>query len=240
MAETKEGNNDKGKNIEESFEVEDNIESKDKKEIEDEGFADNKSYREKLKDIAKQQPDSETLQEIEKISKGVKGNTIVSKEQFDDPNFKANFGTSEQIKRDEQITLLLTKYVNNYSDKIENNKDYKAQIFTVCESIIVMYALVIPFAILYICNSRKGSTITGADVAALLSVCISFLGLIIGLMQIITKYVFPEKEEEYITQIVRAIQENDLKHKKQNMKYMLRADSDLDDKTKKEPVEKDK
>ena len=52
------------------------------------------------------------------------------------------------------------------------------------------------------------------NVAKLISVCVTFLTLIVGIMTIITKYVFPENEEEYITRIVEIIQNNDLEHKK--------------------------
>lgn len=127
-------------------------------------------------------------QEIEKISAGIRENKEISREQFNDPNYKANYGTDEQVARDKQITTLLTKYVNNYSDKIEKNGEYKEHIFTVCESIIIMYAIIIPIVILFDCSNRRGRITTGTDVVALISVCVSFLGLIIGLMQIITKY----------------------------------------------------
>lgn len=187
-----------------------------------------KSFEEEFRQSANYyQTASNVHKEIEKISAGIKENKLISREQFDDLNYKANYGTDEQVARDKQITQLLTKYVHNYSNKIEKNGEYKEHIFMVCESIIIMYAIIIPVVILFACSSRRGRITTGADVAALISVCVSFLGLIIGLMQIITKYVFPEKEEEYITQIVRAIQENDLKHKEQNMRYLSQLDKDM-------------
>ena len=52
----------------------------------------------------------------------------------------------------------------------------------------------------------------------LIPICITFITLIIGTLNIIVKYVFPEKEEEYITKIVELIQNNDLEHKKENIK----------------------
>ena len=38
------------------------------------------------------------------------------------------------------------------------------------------------------------------------------------LLQTITKYIFPENEEEYITRIVEMIQNNDLENKKENIR----------------------
>lgn len=56
------------------------------------------------------------------------------------------------------------------------------------------------------------------NVVSLITVCITYLSLVIGILKIITKYVFPQKEEEYITRIVEMIQQNDLKNKKANIK----------------------
>ena len=55
----------------------------------------------------------------------------------------------------------------------------------------------------------------------LVSVCVTFLTLIVGILQTITKYVFPEKEEEYITRIVEIIQNNDLENKKENIRAQI-------------------
>lgn len=51
---------------------------------------------------------------------------------------------------------------------------------------------------------------------------VGFAGLVFGMATIITKFAFPENDEQYITDIVKAIQENDYKtvvesHKKQNL-----------------------
>lgn len=48
------------------------------------------------------------------------------------------------MARDRQITALLTQYVSNYGDKIEKNSEYKEHIFMVCESIVIMYAVLMP------------------------------------------------------------------------------------------------
>ena len=51
-----------------------------------------------------------------------------------------------------------------------------------------------------------------------MSVCLTFLTLIVGILKIITKYVFPVNDEEYITRIVELIQNNDLENKKENIR----------------------
>lgn len=57
------------------------------------------------------------------------------------------------------------------------------------------------------------------DVVAFIAACISFISLIIGLLTIITKYFFPENDEQYITTIVESIQKNDLENKRENARY---------------------
>lgn len=52
-----------------------------------------------------------------------------------------------------------------------------------------------------------------------ITTCVSFITLIIGLLTIVTKYFFPENDEQYITTIVEAIQKNDLENKRENAKY---------------------
>jgi H+/Cl- antiporter ClcA len=66
-------------------------------------------------------------------------------------------------------------------------------------------------------------------VIQLISVCVTFLTLIISILKIITKYVFPEKEEEYITRIVEIIQNNDLENKKENIRVKTKIKQEIKD-----------
>lgn len=75
-------------------------------------------------------------------------------------------------------------------------------------------------ALLYLlhCCVKQFSVIEISELITLFSLCITFLTSILGLFKIITKFCFPENDEEYITKIVEAIQKNDLENKKENMK----------------------
>lgn len=126
------------------------------------------------------------------------------------------YATGQQKSRDRKITDLLSIYVKNYEYKSKSNKWYKGILFAIC--IIILLGFCISF-IIFICNvDFNGETDSVPNVIQLISVCITFLGLIVGLLQTITKYVFPENEEEYITRIVELIQNNDLENKKENIK----------------------
>ena len=79
-------------------------------------------------------------------------------------------------------------------------------------------AFVILFVVLIIRVQWFLSDISIEDVVQLISLCLTFITLIFGILTIITKYVFPENDEEYITRIVESIQKNDLENKKENIK----------------------
>ena len=118
--------------------------------------------------------------------------------------------------RDRKITELLSTYVEVYNYKSKSNKWYKGILFFICVGILVAFCISF---IVFICNvDFNGQANSVPNVIQLISVCITFLGLIVGLLQTITKYVFPENEEEYITRIVELIQNNDLENKKENIK----------------------
>ena len=126
------------------------------------------------------------------------------------------YATRQQKSRDRKITELLSTYVEAYNYKSKSNKWYKGILFFICVGILIIFCISF---ILFIRNvDFNGEANSVVDVIQLISVCITFLGLIVGLLKIITKYVFPENEEEYITRIVELIQNNDLENKKENIK----------------------
>ena len=64
--------------------------------------------------------------------------------------------------------------------------------------------------------------------AAFVTAFVGFASLVFGLITVITKYAFPEDDERYIADIVKAIQDNDLSHKIANMKLVQGASLDSD------------
>jgi len=127
------------------------------------------------------------------------------------------FVTVEQKKRDTQITELLTDYVKSYKNKVKHSTICRYFILVPCILIICAFAAMLIYFSFQILHSH--SQIEVPDVVSFITACISFITLIIGLLTIITKYFFPENDEQYITTIVKAIQENDLENKRENAKY---------------------
>lgn len=132
-------------------------------------------------------------------------------------DYKDRFVTKEQRTRDHYITELLNQYVSFYKSKVTHGK--------VCRYVILLpyMAIVIAFSVLLVVLSWRvlstDSELQIQEVVAFVTACISFISLIIGLLTIITKYFFPENDEQYITTIVEAIQKNDLENKRENARH---------------------
>ncbi len=124
------------------------------------------------------------------------------------------FATKEQKKRDEFVTELLKEYVGFYKGKVSDNKRYKKVLFYVSITLLIIVSLgfgLLLWEFLVHDNLNNG-------IFKFVSTSVTFLSLIIGILMIITKYVFLENDEEYITKIVEMIQNNDLQNKKENIK----------------------
>ena len=130
--------------------------------------------------------------------------------------YKDNYTTKEQRKRDKKVTELLEQYVEGYKYKNKSNKWYKGILFGFSCLILFVFSVVFIFLILNIDFAPE--SVSSAIVVEVITVCITFLSLIVGILTIIAKYVFPENEEEYITRIVEIIQNNDLENKKENIR----------------------
>lgn len=140
-------------------------------------------------------------------------------DKIEDCAYADSFTTEQQKIRDEQITKLLTTYVKTYEDKSKSNNLLKSVLFWLCFGILIVLTLTF-FIVLVFKFDLKASEATLANVVQVISICVTFSASVIGLLRIITRYVFPENEEQYITRIVEIIQKNDLENKKENIKVV--------------------
>ena len=124
--------------------------------------------------------------------------------------------TAQQKHRDRLVTDLLAAYVESYKTKVKQGKRSRFFILTTCLLVIVFAIVVLSWLSYYVLCVNSIMDIS--ELIAFVTVCISFISLIIGLLTIITKYFFPENDEQYITKIVEVIQNNDLENKRENAK----------------------
>ena len=151
-------------------------------------------------------------------SKNVTENTIevVPENRFSPPleePIKDNL-TLEQRKRDEHTTTLYKQFVEAHNEKKSFAKGSKTAIRACCivwVSVLVFSCIVLSAFILV------GTNRSLTDIVALISAIIPLIVAIIGTLNIVTQYVFPEGEDRNITEIVKQIHENDLKNKQVNM-----------------------
>ncbi|MCL2045711.1 MAG: hypothetical protein FWG88_04940 [Oscillospiraceae bacterium] len=123
--------------------------------------------------------------------------------------------TVQQRSRDEETTTLYKQYVNAHKQK---------QVFSEkAKRTIHLYCILWVSAMLLVCFTLSFYVIIGtarntSDIVALLSAIIPLVAALVGTLNIVTKYVFPEDEERNITEIVKQIHENDLRNKQENLK----------------------
>ena len=130
--------------------------------------------------------------------------------------FNDKLVTEEQKQRDTEVTRLLAAYVKTYENKIERNSHKQDILFYTCLAIIGIFTIVFVAAIIVAFLRITSVSYTG--LATIITASVSFIALVIGLLTIITKYFFPENDEQYITTIVETIQQNDLENKRENAK----------------------
>lgn len=118
----------------------------------------------------------------------------------------------QRQQRDQFITELLGLYKENYKNKVHKVSIYKNILFGVCIiGIGLLFISVLTISMKYVFFKD-----TYVDIVGLLTTLISSSGLLLGLLTIITKYSFPEKEEDAILEMVKAIQNSDHMQQSEN------------------------
>jgi multidrug efflux pump subunit AcrB len=151
------------------------------------------------------------------VGRFLKGIDFSAAENEAELGYQDPFVTSQQKKRDKKITELLDEYVSFYKKKVHHSTICRYIILGPCMMIVLGFSIILAY--IAIRTLKSTTTVPVTDLVAFVTACISFISLIIGLLTIITKYFFPENDEQYITTIVEAIQKNDLENKRENAKY---------------------
>lgn len=129
-------------------------------------------------------------------------------------DFDDTFQTSNQRIRDEYITTLLGAYLKAYQEKIEQNKTLRRK--------VLWWSAAVAFVVLGLCGLVTAlyfmtPSNAGFDLVALISAYATFAFVLERVVLHVTRYAFPVDDEQYITEIVKAIQDNDLEHKRLNI-----------------------
>lgn len=154
-----------------------------------------------------------------KLLKSVHTSTV---EQIDDDKLNSSFQNSREVDRDRSVTNLLSHYVDAYEHRQTDNRQFRKLMFILSQ--IAVYGLILTI-IASIVYSLAFTERNVNDIVALVTACISSIGSIAFLLDIIARYVFPSNEEDHIAQMVQAVQKNDLEERKLRYEHqkMLRA-----------------
>lgn len=147
---------------------------------------------------------------VEETLKNVKGEVHEAKDAHEDP-----FLTNQQLTRDRSVTQLFEAYIGAYTQKINARAKYQKCLFCSCLGIVLAFSVALAILILTTFPVSSENTLSG--ITSAVTACVSFVVLIVELLKIITKYCFPDNDEQYITEIVKAIQSNDLENKRLNI-----------------------
>ena len=91
--------------------------------------------------------------------------------------------------------------MDSYEKKVNSSIWYRVIILVVCIGVVIAFACALRYFAIRVANWENELQIS--NLVAFVTACISFVSLIIGLLTIITKYFFPENDEQYITQLLK-------------------------------------
>lgn len=147
------------------------------------------------------------------LSQSLKIKYINNKEELLDP-----FQTEPQRHRDNLITNLLKEYANSFQNKaqeIKCDRLWLKILFSILSGLLILSIVVI--SLRFVFGGVDNVEQTVSIVASLVTLGVTLLGIV----KCIVTYAFPPNDEKCITEIVKLIQENDLKHKQELIKYEI-------------------
>lgn len=146
---------------------------------------------------------------------GSNGNT--SQSLTSDSQLTDNYEPEEEKDRSRSISTILRYYGQSYKNKIDFQKRYRKVLLIGCGGITVIFAIAVLVVVFYaVWNAGK------LDISGIITVITAIISLVVSILDLvrtITKYCFPENDEEYIVRIVEAVQTNDLEKYKEHNRF---------------------
>lgn len=154
------------------------------------------------------------VQDAEKFKQNDQTETSPKPGIKSDDDLSDKYQPEEQKNRSRSISAILSHYEQSYDHKVRFQRLYRMILFWGCSGIIILFVVAILFILIYAAFHLDSIELAG--VATVITSVISLVVSMLELVHIITKYCFPEKDEEYIVQIVESIQGNDLEKIKES------------------------
>lgn len=112
---------------------------------------------------------------------------------------------SDFVKRNSKLTDLLEDYIKQRKERVETNNKFKNIIFWFF--ILLLVVLTITF-VWFLVSNRDISNVPG--MVSVLSVVATYVGSLIAVFEIVTKYLFPADEEKDAINMIQAVIKNDI------------------------------
>lgn len=144
---------------------------------------------------------------------------LVSDDQLTD-----NYMSEHEKQHSQSITNILKDYEYSYRNKINFQKLYRKVLFWGCSILIMLFASVSIWSLYYGVVHANALKIEG--MATIIAAVISLIVSTLKLVHVITKYCFPEKDDEYILKIIDSVQKNDLKRLREHYRQQSTSKED--------------
>ena len=125
-----------------------------------------------------------------------------------DAQLTDNYRPEEEKDRSRSISSILSYYDESYRSKVAFQNRYRKILFWGSSGIILLFAISVLLVLR--CALKSAGVLNISGVAVMITAMLSLVVSILDLIRVITKYCFPENDEEYIVKIVESIQNNDL------------------------------
>lgn len=128
-----------------------------------------------------------------------------SVQENDEANNFADEAKKEYGNRNKMITVLFEIYNDNTERRMKTNRRCKKitfwflliSIFTLTLSIIGLFIVLLKYNLI------------NDSIAIIISACVTYLGSLLSILQIITKYLFPNNEDKNVLDLLKTIIEKD-------------------------------
>lgn len=114
------------------------------------------------------------------------------------------------VQRNRKLTNLLDDYITQRSKRVKENRVLKFIIF----GFFLALLAVLTAAVIVFVYSRRDSEENLASAISLVSVSVTYLGSLIGVFEIMSKYLFPTDEEKDTISMIQAVINNDVQVEK--------------------------
>jgi hypothetical protein len=139
---------------------------------------------------------------------------IKSGKMVGNDNFVGFMKTNHQNHRDYLTSLFFQNYVNTQKDKLDFRNKWRKVLSIgagISVMIIVLALMILPVIFIFVMPQKNT---VFENIITLIATIVPLTSALIGILTIVTKYVFPENDDQSVTDIVKAILSNDYENRK--------------------------